>query len=90
MPKPVDNRQQGARTRHFKSQWADSYARNTKRNVFQGKSVLDTYAAGIINESKDIKEEIFDKDEQLMNDVQSKLDALSKKFGKKEDKQNGE
>jgi hypothetical protein len=82
MPKSVDNRPEGARTRHFKSLWADEFARNTKRNVFKGKSVLDTYAAGIMNENKT---EIYEKDEQLMNDIQQKLRELSKKFDKKEE-----
>jgi hypothetical protein len=86
-PKAVDNRPEGARMRHIQSLWGDSYARNTKRNVFAGKSVLDTYAAGIMSEGKT---ELYEKDEKLMHDIQDKLNALSKKFGKKEEKDDGE
>ncbi len=86
MPKMVDNRKEGARTRHYKSLWGDEISKNTKRNVFKGKSALDTYAAGIVNENK---KELFEKDEELMNDVQMKLNALSKKFGKKEENNDG-
>jgi hypothetical protein len=82
-PKAVDNRPEGARLRHIQSLWGDSYARNTKRNVFAGKSVLDTYAAGIVSEGK---KDNFEKEEKLMQEVQDKLNALSKKFGKKEEK----
>lgn len=87
IPKHSDSRIAGARTRHIASLWGDEFSKNTKRNVFKGKSILDTYAAGIISESK---KENFEKEEELMNEVSDKLKILSKKFNLDEENNNGE
>jgi len=49
-------------------------------NAFKGTG-LSTLAAGIANESKDF--DVFEQDEQLLNDVQQKLDSMSKFLTKK-------
>jgi hypothetical protein len=85
--KKTDDRYKGARHRSIISMSGDSYGKNTKRNVFKGKSVLDTYAAGIIAENQEVDN--YERDEKLLSEMQDKLKSLSKALNIKEEKENG-
>lgn len=95
-----DKRRHGARKRSMRSKYSDETARNTSRNVFKGKSGLDTFAKGIyekyeasykqlIEEEKNSKgTQILDENQVFRdnNDVKRLVEILDKSgLGKKDD-----
>jgi hypothetical protein len=83
--KPVEYNKSsaGARQRSNAAKWSAETASNTKRNVFKGKSVLDTLSAGIAEheDREDRRQE-----EYLLKETQQLLETLDAKFGNRGDK----
>lgn len=77
--KPVasDGRGAGARTRHIQTMHTPESATSTYRNLFAGAKDLSRVGRGIFNEGKD---ELFEKDEKLLLEVDNKLKSLSEKL----------
>jgi hypothetical protein len=72
-PVATDMRGRGAFSRHTKTTHTpESVSGKTKRSVFAGKSNLDTFSLGIREE----KISLYDKDEQMLLEVDQKLRAL--------------
>lgn len=79
MPVKVDNRTgAGPFTRHMNSKHTPEIAKATDRNLFKGKQALDTFAAGIVNESE--QSDFYEKDEKLLLEMEQKLQSLSKRL----------
>jgi hypothetical protein len=81
-PVASDGRGGGARTRHYQGQWSNELSSQTDRNVYKG---IDTLARGIAEQKED---DIYQKDETLLLEVEQKLKSLSESLNKK--KQSGE
>jgi len=72
----------GARERSNAAKWSAETASNTKRNVFKGKSALDTLSAGIAeHEDREDRRQ----QEYLLKETQQLLKTLDAKFGNKGD-----
>jgi hypothetical protein len=80
-PVGMDDRGGGARTRHYQSQWSNEISSDTDRNVFKG---LNTLGRGIAEQ----KDDLYEKDETLLLEVEQKLNSLNESLNKK--KQSGD
>lgn len=94
-----DKRRHGARRRSMRGKYADEMGRNTKRNVFKGKSGLDTFSRGIyeqyeasykqiIDEEKNSESPIIEEGQVLRdnNDIKHLIESLDKSgLGRKDD-----
>ena len=85
-PVKVDKRNQGSRTRSYRSHYSDETGRNTFRNVFKGASELNQLARGIYENVETNYEKKFEKEENkiLENDVeiQKIIENLEKRDAK--------
>jgi hypothetical protein len=83
--KPVayDARPSGARTRNIASYHTPESVKSTYRNLFAGAKSLSQAGKGIFNENS---EQIFEKDEKILLEMENKLKSLSEKL-LKEDKE---
>lgn len=81
--KPVthDGRGSGARTRHISSQHTPESVKSTYRNIFAGSKSLSQAGKGIFNENT---EDVFEKEEKLLLEMENKLNSLSEKLLKEE------
>lgn len=81
--KPVthDERGAGARTRHISTTHTPESVKSTYRNLFAGSKTLSQAGKGIFNENS---EEVFEKDEKMLLEVENKLKSLSEKLLKEE------
>lgn len=77
--KPVASSQNssGARERSYSSQAGGQLASSSKRNLFKGYSGLNTLSHGLT-------EEIYNKDEELLTEVQNKILSLEKTLANKD------
>jgi hypothetical protein len=78
--RPVSSSQNGsgARQRSYSAQSGGQVASSASRNIFKGMSGLNTLSRGLT------ESDIFEKDEQLLLEVQEKIEQIDKIFGKKE------
>jgi hypothetical protein len=88
-PVKVDKRNQGSRTRSYRSHYSDETGRNTFRNVFKGASELNQLARGIYENVETNYEKKFEKEENkiLENDVeiQKIIENLEKRDAKNDE-----
>jgi len=77
--KPVasDARGIGARTRHIEKTHTPESVTSAYRNLFAGSKSLSSAGRGIFNEEK---EDLFEKDEKMLLEVDSKLKSLTAKL----------
>ncbi len=82
--KPVthDSRGSGARTRHISSQHSPESVKSTYRNIFAGSNSLSQAGRGIFNEGEE--DNLFEKDEKMLLEMENKLKSLSEKLLKEE------
>lgn len=85
--KPVasDARGIGARTRHIEKTHTPESVTSAYRNLFAGSKSLSSAGRGIFNEAK---EEIFEKEEKMLLEVDNKLKSLNQKLFKEEKTEN--
>lgn len=76
-PVAVDKRPSGARTRHISTTHTPESVTSTYRNLFAGAKDLSRAGRGVFNEGKN---ELFEKDEKLLLEVDNKLKSLSEKL----------
>jgi Bacteriophage T4-like portal protein (Gp20) len=69
----------GARQRSYSAQSGGQTASSSSRNIFKGMSGLNTLARGLTE-----NEDYYEKDEQLLNEVQQKLSQMDNKLKKKD------
>jgi hypothetical protein len=76
----------GARQRHYAGSYSAELASSTPRNTL-GASGMSSLSSGITEGFEEAQEDLYLKDEQLLIEVQQKLDSLNKKLlnNKKED-----
>jgi len=79
--KVVDKRKtDGPRERSNSAKYSSNIASSSQKNLFKGKDGLDSIA----RMTENVKVDLYEKDEQLLNEVQEKLKSLDKKLNKKE------
>ena len=85
--KPVasDGRASGARTRHIEKSHTPESTTATYRNLFAGAKDLSRAGRGIFNEEH---VDVFEKDEKMLLEVDSKIKSLTEKLLKEDKTEN--